>query len=113
MQRKLDHILVEKHDALYDLRRISDQQDKATMLSTDTSIFLIVPRSRDLRISNQELVYLAKQLFGKPQRKNMQKYCPNVATSTGLITSVQVQEAPAQGVWPDGAILPRLRGGAG
>ena len=28
----------------YDLRRVPDQQDKATMLSTDTSIFLIVPR---------------------------------------------------------------------
>ena len=49
VQRELDHILVEKPDALYDLRRIPDQQDKVTMLSTDTSIFLIVPsRSRDL-----------------------------------------------------------------
>ena len=50
------------HDDLYDLSRIPDQQDKATLLSTDTSIFQLIPRSPILKVSN---VYLAKQLFGK------------------------------------------------
>ena len=65
IQRELDHILAKAHDALYDMTRIGDQQDKATMLSTDTSIFLLIPRSELLRISNEELIYLAKQFYGK------------------------------------------------
>ncbi len=36
---ELDHILAKVHDDLYDLTRIGDQQDKATLLSTDKSIF--------------------------------------------------------------------------
>ncbi len=35
------------------------------MLSTDASIFLLVPRSDLLRISDEQLIYLAKQLFKK------------------------------------------------
>ena len=69
IQRELDNILSEKHDSLYNMDRIGDQQDKATLLSTDTSIFTLIPRSELLRIPNEHLVYLAKQLFGKPQRK--------------------------------------------
>jgi hypothetical protein len=75
--------VVQAHDALYDLSRIPDQQDKATLLSTDTSIFQLIPRSKVLQIPNEALVYLAKQLFGKAQRKYIRKFCPNVAHSTG------------------------------
>ena len=44
IQRELDDILAKKHADLYDLTRIGDQQDKATLLSTDTSIFSLIPR---------------------------------------------------------------------
>ena len=61
--------MLKAHDDLYDLNRISDQQDKANFLSTDTSVFQLVPRTKVLRINNEALVYLAKQLFGKSQRR--------------------------------------------
>jgi len=82
IQRELDAILAKEHDNLFDLTRVGDQQDKATLLSTDTSIFSLIPRSELLRIPNEHLVYLAKQLFGKPQRMNVSKFCPNTS-STG------------------------------
>ena len=82
IQRELDHILAKAHDDFYDLTRIGDQQDKATLLSTDTSIFALIPRSGLLRIPNQHLIYLAKQLFGKLQRMNVSKFRPNTS-STG------------------------------
>ena len=82
IQRELDSVLAKEHDELYDLTRIGDQQDKATLLSTDTTIFSLIPRSGLLCIPNGHLVYLAKQLFGKPQRKNVSKFCPNMS-STG------------------------------
>ena len=82
IQRELDKLVVKAHDDLYDLNRISDQQDKANLLSTDTSVFQLVPRKKILRINNEALVYIAKQLFGKSQRKYIHKYCPNVARST-------------------------------
>ena len=69
IQRELDKLVVKAHDDLYDLNRISDQQDKANLLSTDTSVFQLVPRTKVLRINNEALVYLAKQLFGKSQRR--------------------------------------------
>ena len=57
-------MLAETHDADYNMDRIGDQQDKATMLSTDASIFLLIPRSELLRISDEQIIiYLAKQLF--------------------------------------------------
>ena len=65
IQRELDKLVVKDHDDLYDLSKIPDQQDKATLLSTDTSIFQLIPRSPILKVSNEALVYLAKQLFGK------------------------------------------------
>ena len=68
--------------SMYDLTRIGDQQDKATLLSTDTFIFSIISRCEPLHIPNEHLVYLAKQLFGKPQRLNVSKFCPNTS-STG------------------------------
>ena len=83
IQRELDKLVIKAHDDLYDLNRISDQQDKANLLSTDTSIFQLVPRTKILRINNEALVYLAKQLFGKSQRKYIHKYCPNFARCTG------------------------------
>ena len=64
IQRELDKLVVKDHDNLYDLGKIPDQQDKATLLSTDTSIFQLIPRSPILKVSNEALVYLAKQLFG-------------------------------------------------
>ena len=67
---------------MYDLNKIPDQQDKATLISTDTSIFQLIPRSKVLQIPNEDLIYLAKQLFGKAQRRYIHKYCPNVARST-------------------------------
>ena len=82
IQRELDDILAKEHDDLYDLTRVGDQQDKATLLSTDTSIFSLIPRSGLLRIPNEHLIYLAEQLFGKPQRMNVSKFCPNTS-STG------------------------------
>ena len=39
IQRELDNLVERAHDALYDLSKIPDQQDKATLHSTDTSIF--------------------------------------------------------------------------
>ena len=45
IQRELDKLVVKAHDDLYDLNRISDQQDKANLLSTDTSVFQLVPRT--------------------------------------------------------------------
>jgi hypothetical protein len=85
IQRELDHMLADSHDAHYNMDRIGDQQDKATMLSTDASIFLLIPRSELLRISNEQIIYLAKQLFGKAQRKCVRKYCPNTAFGSGNI----------------------------
>ena len=85
IQRELDHILAEAHDAHYDMARIGDQQDKATMLSTDASIFMLIPRSELLRVSDEQLIYLAKQLFGKAQRRCVRKYCPNTAFGSGNI----------------------------
>ena len=65
IQRELDKLVVKDHDDLYDLSRIPDQQDKATLLSTDTSIFQLIPRSPILKVSNEALVYLVKQLFSE------------------------------------------------
>ena len=85
IQRALDHIVARKHDELYDLTKIPDQQDKATLLSTDMSIFQLIPRSAVLEIPNEHLIYLAKQVFGKAQRRYVRKYCPNIAKSSGNI----------------------------
>ena len=57
IQRELDKLVVKAHDDLCDLNRISDQQDKANLLSTDTSIFQLVPRTKILRINNMRLLY--------------------------------------------------------
>ena len=53
IQRELDNLVVEAHDALYDLNKISDQQNKATLISTDTSVFQLIPRSKVLQILNE------------------------------------------------------------
>ena len=90
IQRELDNLVVEEHDALYDLSWIPDQQDKATLLSTDTSIFQLIPRSKILQIPNQDLIYFAKQLFGKAQRRYICKFCPNIAQSTGNICGARL-----------------------
>ena len=79
---KIDEMLSERHDESIDLTRILEQQNKATMISTDASIVVLVPKSKTLRIPNEQLTYLTKQLFGKVQRTNVRKYYPNVATST-------------------------------
>ena len=90
--RELDNILSEKHDSLYNMDRIGDQQDKATLLSTDTSFFTLIQRSELLRIPNEHLAYLAKQLFGKPQRKNVCKFCPNTSSKGDLMDYVDHDE---------------------
>ena len=84
IQRELDKLVVKDHDNLYDLGRIPDQQDKATLLSTDTSIFQLIPRSPILKVSNEALVYLVNHFFGKSQLNYIRKYCPNVSQSTTL-----------------------------
>ncbi len=63
IQRELDHILAKALDDLRDLIRVGNQQDKATLLSTDTSIFALISRFGLLRIPIEHLIYLAKQLF--------------------------------------------------
>jgi hypothetical protein len=83
IQRQLDRLLADEHDALFNLNRVMDQQDKANMLATDTLIFQLIPRNELLRIPNDQLIYLAKQLFGKPQRKYAHKFCPNTGRSIG------------------------------
>ena len=83
IQRELDNLVIQAHDILYDLSEILDQQDKATLFSTDTSIFQLIPRSKILQVPNEDLIYLAKQLFGKKQRSYIHKFCPNVAQSSG------------------------------
>ena len=35
MQQQIDQLLSERHDESFDMARIPDQQDKATMLSTE------------------------------------------------------------------------------
>jgi hypothetical protein len=89
IQRELDNIVAGKHDNSYDMTRIGDQQDKATLLSTDTSVFTLIPRNELLRIPNEHLLYLAKQLFGKSQRKNVCKFCPNIS-SKGVYCGVRL-----------------------
>ena len=74
IQRELENLVVEAHDALYDLR-ILNQQDKATLILTNTSIFQMMSRSKVLQIPNEGLIYLAKQLFGKTQRSYIRKFC--------------------------------------
>ncbi len=74
IQREIDSVLAKEHDELYNITRIGDQQDKATLLSTDTTIFSLIPRSGLLRIPNGHLVYLAKQLFGKSGYYRGKKY---------------------------------------
>ena len=75
IQRELDKLVVKAHDDLYDLNPISDQQDKANLLSIDTSVFQLVPRTKILRIKNEALVYLAKQLFEKILPQVLSEFC--------------------------------------
>ena len=83
IQRELDNITVTKHEGTFDLSRVSDQQDLANVNSTDTTVFTMIPRSSIFKISNEALQYAARQLLGKPQRRNHQRYCPNISESTG------------------------------
>jgi hypothetical protein len=83
IQRELDNMVIVEHQRTFDLARIPDQQDLANLMATDTSIFQLIPRSALFRIPNDTLIYIAKQLFGKPQRRHQHKYCPNIAESTG------------------------------
>ncbi len=85
IKRKLDQILAGDYNAHYDLAKIGVQQDKAVMLSTDASIFMLIPRNELLRVSDEQLIYLAKQLFAKAQRRFVRKFCPNTALGTGNI----------------------------
>ena len=80
-QREVDKLVVKDHDDLYDLNRISDRRTGQSKLA-DPPIFQLVPRTQLLRISSVALVYLAKQRFGKSQRKYIHKFCPNLERST-------------------------------
>ena len=53
------------------------------MLAIDASLFMIIPRQEALLMSNNHLIYMARQRFGKPQRSFVQKFCPNISASTG------------------------------
>ncbi len=54
-QRELDQILAGDHDAHYDMSKIEDQQDRATMISTGASILMLISRSEFLRVSAAHL----------------------------------------------------------
>jgi hypothetical protein len=88
IQRELDLLTEKAHEGMFNLTRIPDQQDLATILSMDTSIFQLIPRSEAFQVPNDVLIYLGKQLFGKPQRRHIHKYCPNIARSTGSYCGV-------------------------
>ena len=49
-------------------------------ITSKLSIFQPIPKSQILKVQNEALVYLAKQLFGKSQRNYIQKYCPKYVT---------------------------------
>ena len=83
IQLELDEIIETRHNALYDLTRVSHQQAKAAMHAIDASLFMIIPRQEALSMSNNHLIYMARQLFGKPQRSFVQKFCPNISSSNG------------------------------
>ena len=83
IQLELDKIIESRHNDLYNLALIPHQQAKAAMLAIDASLFMIIPRQESLEMSNEHLIYMARQLFGKPQRSFAQKFCPNVSSSTG------------------------------
>ncbi len=85
IQRELENWVIE---AVYDVNKILDKQDKATLISTDTSIVLLIPRSKVLQIPNEDLIYLTKQLFENAQRRYIHKFCPNVARSTKKLLRV-------------------------
>jgi hypothetical protein len=83
IQLELDKIVESRHNDLYNLALIPHQQAKAAMLAIDASLFMIIPRQESLEMSNDHLIYMARQLFGKSQRSFVQKFCPNVSSSTG------------------------------
>jgi len=85
IQLELDKIVESRHNDLYNLALIPHQQAKAAMLAIDASLFMIIPRQDSLEMSNDHLIYMARQLFGKSQRSFSQKFCPNVSSSTGQI----------------------------
>ena len=82
IQLELDKIVETRHNALYDLTQVPHQQAKAAMLAIDTSIFMSIPRQEALSMSNDHLIYMARQLFGKPQRSFVQKFCPSISSKT-------------------------------
>ncbi len=57
-------------------RRLEINRQQCSPL-TRPSIFMLIPRSELLRISDEQLIYLAKQLFIKAQRRCVHKFCPN------------------------------------
>ena len=85
IQLELDKIVESRHNDLYNLALIPHQQAKAAMFAIDASLFMIIPRQDSLEMSNDHLIYMARQLFGKSQRSFVQKFCPNVSSSTGQI----------------------------
>ncbi len=46
---------------------------------------MLIPRSELFRVSDEQLIYHAKQLFGKAQRRCVCKFCPNTSFGTGNI----------------------------
>jgi hypothetical protein len=81
IQRELDKQLQERHEQLYDLSRIPDQQAKAAYMAIDASVFMLIPRHKPLELDNEHLRYLARQLFGKPQRAYQARFCPNISSN--------------------------------
>jgi hypothetical protein len=84
IQRALDTTIVRRHEACYDLTRISDQQAKAAYMAIDATIFMLIPRNKPLEVKNEHLIYLARQLLGKAQRTYLRRYCPNISTNGTL-----------------------------
>jgi hypothetical protein len=84
IQRELDHILTKAHDDRYDLinQNWRPARQSHTFLHRYINLCTHPSKSGLLRIPNEHLIYLAKQLFGKPQRTSFSKFCLNTS-STG------------------------------
>ena len=81
IQRELDKLVVKDHDNLYDLKRIPDQQEKNNFALNGHVDISADTWNTNSKSSEQGLVYLAKQRFGKPQRNYIRQYCLNVSQS--------------------------------
>jgi hypothetical protein len=53
-------------------------------MAIDASVFMLIPRHKPLQLDNEHLRYLARQLFGKPQRTYQARFCPNISANGNI-----------------------------